>query len=123
MFNQVFLITFRSLLAFAWPQTLRHARWKRTLHPGPPNNQDTTGAMIYADIYKEVDNTRYIGKGGIPCDVVVNVPDGDIVGSQFELQSRYYVHFRTDTFEKGIQPLFPYVVLLLFLYSDGFGLK
>ena len=28
-----------------------------------------------------------------------------IVVSEFELQLRYYVHFRTNTFEKDIDPL------------------
>ena len=31
--------------------------------------------------------------------------DFDIVGSEFELQSCYYVHFRTDTIWKGMNPL------------------
>ena len=39
--------------------------------------------------------------------VVAEVPDCDIVVSKFELQSRYYVHFRTVTLEKGMKPLIP----------------
>ena len=33
---------------------------------------------------------------------VANVLYCDIVVSEFELQSRYYVHFRTNTHEKGL---------------------
>ena len=36
--------------------------------------------------------------------VVANMLDYDIVVSDFELQSRYYVHFRTNTLEKGMNP-------------------
>ena len=32
-----------------------------------------------------------------PRGVVANVQDYDITVSKFELQSRYYVHFRTNT--------------------------
>ena len=32
--------------------------------------------------------------------VELNVKDCEIIISEFELQSRYYVHFRTNTFEK-----------------------
>ena len=35
---------------------------------------------------------------------VVNVLDCDIVISEFELQSRYYVYFRINTPEKGMIP-------------------
>ena len=30
--------------------------------------------------------------------------EGDIVVSNFELQSHYYVHFQTDTLEKNMTP-------------------
>ena len=33
---------------------------------------------------------------------MVKAMDSGIVVSQFELQSRYYVHFRTNTIGKGI---------------------
>ena len=32
-----------------------------------------------------------------PCGDVANVQDCDIVINEFELQSRYYVHFQTNT--------------------------
>ena len=37
--------------------------------------------------------------------VMVKVMDCGIVVSEFVLQSRYYVHFRTNTLEKGMNPL------------------
>ena len=36
-----------------------------------------------------------------------NVLDCGIVVSEFELQSRYYVHFRTDTLEKSVKYFTP----------------
>ena len=36
---------------------------------------------------------------------VVNVQDYDILVIEFELQSRYYVHLRTNTLWKGMDPL------------------
>ena len=46
--------------------------------------------------------------------VVANVLDFDIVVNEFELQSRYYVHFRTNTLGKDINPLNP---------APGYGLS
>ena len=50
--------------------------------------------------------------------VVVKVPDCEIVVSEFELQSPYYVHVRTNTNgkDKNSQDIIP----LLFFYKDGF---
>ena len=39
-----------------------------------------------------------------PRDVMVKVLDCDQKVSGFELQSRYYVHFRTNILGKGINP-------------------
>ena len=44
-------------------------------------------------------------RGGGPRVFVANALDCDIVVSEFELQSRYYVHFRTNTLGKGMNPL------------------
>ena len=38
--------------------------------------------------------------GGNPHSVVANMPDGNILVNEFELQSRYYVHFWTNNFRK-----------------------
>ena len=44
--------------------------------------------------------------------VVANEPDFNIVVSKFELQSRYYVDFWTNTFDKRMKPRIPYTVLI-----------
>ena len=41
---------------------------------------------------------------GSPRGVMVKVMDCGIVVSEFVFHSRYYVHFRTNTFEKGMNP-------------------
>ena len=43
--------------------------------------------------------------GGYPHDVMVKALNYGIVVSEFELQSLYYVHFRTEALEKGMNPL------------------
>ncbi len=43
--------------------------------------------------------------GGCPRGVMVKAMDCEIVVSEFEIQSRYYVHFRTNTLGKGMKPL------------------
>ena len=40
-----------------------------------------------------------------PCGVMVKTLDGRILVSEFEFQSRYYVHFRTNTLGKGMNPI------------------
>ena len=40
-----------------------------------------------------------------PCGVMVKALDYGIVVSEFKLKSCYYTHFRTNTFEKGMNPL------------------
>ncbi len=39
--------------------------------------------------------------------VVSNMVDCDIVVSEFKLQLRYYVHFRTNTLEKSMNTVIP----------------
>ena len=50
-----------------------------------------------------------------------------ILVSKLKLHSRYYVHFPTNTFGKGMNPLiFPaidQIGSLLFFLKDGFGIK
>ncbi len=43
--------------------------------------------------------------GGCPRGVMVKAMDCGIVGREFVLQSRYYVHFRTKTPGKDMNPL------------------
>ena len=53
--------------------------------------------------------------------------DCDIVVSEFEFQSRNYIHFSTNTLRKGMNPLIlpnmGKIVSLLFFYKDGFTIK
>ena len=42
---------------------------------------------------------------GSPNGVVANALDCDIVVSQFELESGYYIHFRCNTLRKGMNLL------------------
>ena len=42
---------------------------------------------------------------GCPRGVMVKVMDCGIVVREFVFQSRYYVHFRANTFGKGMNPL------------------
>ena len=42
---------------------------------------------------------------GCPRGVMVKAMDCGIIISEFELQSRYYVHFRANTLGKGMNPL------------------
>ena len=55
-----------------------------------------------------------------PRGVVVNVLHSDMVVSEFEFQSCYYVHFRTKALEN--LPAMDQTVSLLFFYKDGFGI-
>ena len=60
---------------------------------------------------------------------MVKVMVCETVARKFELQSRYYVHFRTNTPDKGMNPLIlpamGYIAPppLLFFYENGFGIK
>ena len=62
-----------------------------------------------------------------PLGVIVKALDCDLNVSEFELQSFFYVHFRTNTLEKSMNLLIPAVsdkiVLLLFSFKDGFDIK
>ena len=64
---------------------------------------------------------------GSTCGEMAKVLDCGLEVSEFELQSCYYVHFRTNTFEKAMNPLIlravGKIVSLLFFYKDGFGIK
>ena len=58
---------------------------------------------------------------------MVKAMDCGIVVSEFGLQLRYFVHFRTNTPGKGMKPLIlsamGQIVALLFFSKDGFGIK
>ena len=57
--------------------------------------------MILVFIKEELINPRRV----ILAALLVKTLDSRIVVSEFELQSRYYVHFRTNTIGKGMKPL------------------
>ena len=44
---------------------------------------------------------------GCPRSVMIKAMDCEIVVSKFEFQSRYHVHFRTNTLGKGMNPFIP----------------
>ena len=62
-----------------------------------------------------------------PQGVVSNVLDCNIVRREFEHQLRYYVHFRTKTFGKDINPFifssFGLNTTVAVFYKDGFDIK
>ena len=66
-------------------------------------------------------------KKGSTRGVMVKPLDYRIVVSEFELQSRYYVLFRTNTLWKGKNPLIfsarGYIESVLFFLKDFFGIK
>ena len=55
--------------------------------------------MIYAKFQIQI-----ILRGG-PRNVMVKAIDCGIVITEFEFQSRRYIHFRTNTLGKGMNPL------------------
>ena len=59
--------------------------------------------------------------------MMVKVMDYGILVSNFELQSRHYVPFRTNSLGKGYDPSYPpsygmHSITTVFL-EDGFGIK
>ena len=66
-------------------------------------------------------------QGQIPHGVVAKVLDYSVVVNEFDHQNRYYVHFRTNTLGKGMNPLIllaiGFIESLLFIYKDDFGIK
>ena len=64
---------------------------------------------------------------GCPCGVMGKAVNCRIVVSEFEFQSRYYVHVRANTLGKGMNPLILPVMgkiaPLLFFEKEEFGIK
>ena len=62
-----------------------------------------------------------------PCDVMAKVLDSKIIVYEFELKLCYYIHFWTNTLEKGMNSSIPkalgYSVPLLFVYKGGFDIN
>ena len=90
------------------------------------NKQNWTNNIITI----KTDNTnnyklRETRERGSSRGVVANVLDCDIILSEFEHQSHNYVHFRTNTLGKGINPLIPPAIgwrVQLLFYESGFGI-
>ena len=65
--------------------------------------------------------------GGCPRSLMVKAMDWGIVVGEFVLKLHYYVHFRTNTLGKGMNPLslqaVGQLVPLLFFLENGFGIK
>ena len=64
---------------------------------------------------------------GSSSDVAANVLGCDQEVSEFEIQSGYYVHFRTNTLGEGMSPIISpalgQIASLLFCKKKGFSIK
>ena len=56
-------------------------------------------------------------------DIVANLQDCDIVVNEFELSSRYYVHFQTNELENSMNSLIPLLISLSSFYKHCLGIK
>ena len=65
-------------------------------------NENNERVTIIVSIFMYDDDYNW---GGCPRGVMVKAMNCRIVVSEFVLQSRYYVHFRTNTLGKGMNPL------------------
>ena len=58
---------------------------------------------------------------------MTKVVDSSLNLSEFELQSLYYIHFRTITHEKSMNPIIPpamcEIISLHFFYKNWFGIE
>ena len=52
-----------------------------------------------------LDKEIYLSIWGRPLGVIAKVQDSGLVVSEFEFQSRYYIHFRIKTLGKDMNPL------------------
>ena len=80
--------------------------------------------MIRKMIKKKIKNINSYNLG-VPRGVMLKAMDYAII--IYELLSRYYVQFGSNTRGKGMTPLIiptmGWIVPLLFFYKDGFGIK
>ena len=58
---------------------------------------------------------------------MTNILDCVLEQSTFELQSRHYIPFQTNTLGKGMKtlilPAIDSILPMLYFYKDGFGIK
>ena len=77
-------------------------------------------------ISSRIKMTKTCSRGSL-CGVMANMLECDFVVSEFELQSCYYVHFRTNNLGKGINSLLHTamvdIVSLLSFHKDSNGIK
>ena len=68
---------------------------------------DTVCISLYANVLEKGMNPSVLLSFPRECPhgVMVKAMDCEIIVSEFELQLRYYVHFRANTFGKGMNPL------------------
>ena len=55
--------------------------------------------------FNDMSTRLVVGKS--PCGIVANVLDYNIVVSEFELHSGYYIPFRVNTLGEGYEPSYP----------------
>ena len=70
-----------------------------------PSDQKSPMLTWYIWLHHVPSHTQFQTKPITPRGVMVKVMDCGIVVGEFELQSRYYVHFRTNILGKGINSL------------------
>ena len=65
----------------------------------------STGMHVYLLVVSSTKNLFSPNVRGCPRGVMVKAMDCGIVVSEFELQSRYYVHFNANTLVKGMNSI------------------
>ena len=86
---QFSVISGHSLEGWSYPSIVRQSAYSTALVDRTSDNK-----------YKLLTQNYMLGEG-----LMVKVLEYGIVVREFELQSRYYVHFRTNTLRKGMCPL------------------
>ena len=128
-------IRFPQLLVLCEMQSVSSRIWTRvavSISNGD-NHYTTTACCFYAGIFKGKQNWFY-GFGLLaywPSWIILfkshlKAMDCGIVDREFDLQSHYYVHFRTNTLGKGMNPLIlPAMgeIASLLLFFNNFGIK
>ena len=68
----------------------------------------TLNNVLGLKCHKTQTNYTIMSCGGVLVVLMVKAMDYGIVVIEFELQSRYYIHFRINTLEKGVNcPILP----------------
>ena len=102
--ERILIKLFRQNVSLLFNQTCLNER----LLPNHTHTHTHTHIYIHIYIYNQKTTILYefpSSRGGCPRGIMIKVLDWGIVVSEFELKSRYYVHFWTNTLRKGINPL------------------